>query len=320
MFDKKWFIKHQKKLLWLLNTPLIRIWFRWVLRINGKRSSVGRNRIIKILPNAIFWKGKKKNEYVAEFRTHNKFSKRLVHAFYPIWKLIHLWDTLIANNFQPALNLGFDQLTFYPHSADGWCGGATTDPQTFNDARSLSTGNYPYGSGYRNDQGTDPAVLGDRVGNSWYVGRAFFPFDTSSLGGSAEIQSATFSVYVTDVYNADSVSTRLVQTTQASPTSLSADDFDQCGSLNNPTAGASDKAHSSISTSAYNDWSLNSTGLSWINKTGYTKLGLRVSTDYLNQTPTGSNSLNIHYSEGANDPKLVVTFLRMGGSFLFNFI
>ena len=34
-FDQKWFEKHQEKLLWLLNAPLIKYWFRWVLRIRG---------------------------------------------------------------------------------------------------------------------------------------------------------------------------------------------------------------------------------------------------------------------------------------------
>lgn len=49
-----------------------------------------------------------------DFRTHDKFSKRLYYAFYPLWWTLHQWDTLFANNFAPQLNFGFDTLTAYP--------------------------------------------------------------------------------------------------------------------------------------------------------------------------------------------------------------
>src|SRR3990167_5137978 len=98
LFSKEWFLKHQKILLWFVNT-----WIgRKILCINGSKSLVGKNKIIYIEPNAIWWKGKKKREVVAEFRTHDKFGKRLYYAFKPIWYLIHYWDTLFANNFAPA--------------------------------------------------------------------------------------------------------------------------------------------------------------------------------------------------------------------------
>lgn len=31
-FGECWFRRHQRILLWLLNTPIVRLWFRWVLR------------------------------------------------------------------------------------------------------------------------------------------------------------------------------------------------------------------------------------------------------------------------------------------------
>src|SRR3990167_8597062 len=110
LFGKDWFFKHQKILLLLTNTLI----GRYILRIHGDKSSVGKNKIVRIERNAIYWRGKKPDEFVVEVRTHPKFAKRILYTFYPIWYLIHLWDTLFANNFAPNLNLGFDTLTVYP--------------------------------------------------------------------------------------------------------------------------------------------------------------------------------------------------------------
>src|SRR5688572_20225406 len=110
VFDEQWFKTHQRSLLWFANTRI----GRWFFRINGNASSVGDNRIVGILPNAIFWKGKKRQQYHAEFRTHDKFAKRLYYGLKPIWSLLHLWDTIWANRVQPSWNVGFDTLTVYP--------------------------------------------------------------------------------------------------------------------------------------------------------------------------------------------------------------
>jgi hypothetical protein len=145
LFDENWFARHQSKLLWLLNTPLIKIWFRWILRIR-KFDCPLKTKIAGIAPNNFTFNQKlvlidhiklKKGwviydptnrqhkrlrkscliekrialERTTDFRTHNKFSKRLFYAFYPVWWLAHQWDTLFANQWQPAWNLGFDTLT-----------------------------------------------------------------------------------------------------------------------------------------------------------------------------------------------------------------
>ena len=102
MFDKEWFLQNQKRLLWLANT----FYGRNVFCINGKRSLVGDNKIIGILPNAIFWQ--EQDKYKVEIRTCNKFSRRLFYAYKPVWKVFHWFDINIANPFVPSLNLGFD--------------------------------------------------------------------------------------------------------------------------------------------------------------------------------------------------------------------
>ena len=105
-FSKQWFLKYQKILLRFCNT-----WIgRKILCIDGNKSSIGKNKIIHIESNAIWWKTGRK--VTAEFRTHDKFGKRLYYAFKPLWHLFHIWD--LGFGWQPNWNLGFDTLTVYP--------------------------------------------------------------------------------------------------------------------------------------------------------------------------------------------------------------
>ena len=122
MIDKRFFRNHQEKLVKFANSPI----GRYAFRIHGKRSSVGNNKIEAILPNAVFWK--KGDLWVGEYRTHNKFTKRLLHQFSPFWRLIHEWDTRVANVIYPKWNLGFD--SFGPAYPDADAETDTCDGQT----------------------------------------------------------------------------------------------------------------------------------------------------------------------------------------------
>ena len=75
------------------------------------------------------------------------------------------------------------------------------------------------------------ATLGnDRESDSDFrIGRIFLPFDTSSLLDDATINSATLSVYCTSIGNVTSDAIDLVQTTQASGTSLANSDYQNIG-------------------------------------------------------------------------------------------
>lgn len=122
-FNSGWFEQHQQKLLWLVNHPLLSYWFRWVLRINGNRSAVGRQKITRINPEAIFWL-LPNGTHKAELRTHPKFGKRLYHAFKPLWWSLHFLDWLFIDRWIPEYSFGFDSLTAYPQAGSG--GGNTT--------------------------------------------------------------------------------------------------------------------------------------------------------------------------------------------------
>jgi len=138
--------------------------------------------------------------------------------------------------------------------------------------------------------------------------RGFYLFDTSSLPDNAKIRSATFGLYITAVANDFNSSVCLVAGTPASDTAIGTADYDQFGT----TQLASDVAISSISTNNYNNWTLNATGLGLISKTGITKFGLVSNHDRTNTAPTwasGSQSVIVaQFSEGANKPKLIVSY------------
>ena len=167
--------------------------------------------------------------------------------------------------------------------------------------------------------------------------RGFVPFNTSSIPASATVTAATLNLYVTAKTNGDTNDAldyiTVVQTSQASETSLATADFDQCGSISNPTEGVDSgqrKDISSISTGAYLVFTLNSTGRGWIKKSGqtancgttagFTCLGVREGHDTTN-TPTDldtASSVTFSSSEHSltsQDPFLSVTYVT--SSFVF---
>ena len=102
--------------------------------------------------------------------------------------------------------------------------------------------------------------------------RSFFPIDTSGLSDTCTVTAADFVFNINSVANSGTQTPALVQTSQASTSSLVSADFDQCGAISNPTEGAT---RLTISSTGIKTFSLNSTGLTWISKSDYTKLGVR---------------------------------------------
>lgn len=161
------------------------------------------------------------------------------------------------------------------------------------------------------------------------IGRVFIPFDTSVISSQATISSATLNIYTASIINTDNDGSdylTVVQTSQAAHTTLVAADYDQCGSINSPTEGidaGQRKDITSISTSAYTSFTLNSTGRGWIKKNGETSncssargiscFGIREGHDTTDVpiTDDTNNSVSIYAAEQtgtANDPYLSVTY------------
>ena len=158
------------------------------------------------------------------------------------------------------------------------------------------------------------------------ISRTFLPFDTSAIPSNATINSATLSVYAAGKVNESNDPQSylgVVQTTQPDSTTLTVADYDLAGAVSNPTQGATAINIVSIATSAYNTFTLNATGLTWVAKsgvtsscgttTGVTCLGLRTGHDIENNTieDNARNSVTIYTSNEtgtSKDPYLLVTY------------
>lgn len=156
--------------------------------------------------------------------------------------------------------------------------------------------------------------------DGWYsdyqIGRGFLLFDTSPLGVGAVILSAKVSLYhVVGGTEADvgHATLHVVEGVQDIPLELSdyGDHLDKTES-----GGSVTEAEIAAVENDFVDIELNATGRGWINKTGMTKLCLRVAGDKDNQTPTGINGDNFGSTDGWNGhdpdpnvfPKLTITY------------
>ncbi|KKP97242.1 MAG: hypothetical protein UR99_C0017G0025 [Candidatus Moranbacteria bacterium GW2011_GWD2_36_12] len=150
-----------------------------------------------------------------------------------------------------------------------------------------------------------------------YIMRSIFIFDTSSLTSGASISSASFKFYGNAKLNEGSMwssaALNLYSAAPASETALAAGDYDSLGSS---AYCDTEISYSSFSITGYNTFSLNSTGISAISKTGKTKIGARETYyDLGGNSPTWSTDKAVHvdgyFSEQTGtdkDPYLEVTY------------
>jgi len=165
--------------------------------------------------------------------------------------------------------------------------------------------------------------VGSRVDSGFFgtdtIHRAFLPFDTSAIEDIAIISSATLNIKgysKADEDNDGNDFITVVQTTQASNIQLDAADYNECGATTTPMEGidvGERKDITSISTTAYTVFNLNSTGINWISKSDYTKLGIREGHDILNIAVNDDTNDNVYFyaSEQAStteDPYLEIAY------------
>lgn len=155
----------------------------------------------------------------------------------------------------------------------------------------------------------------------WALHRGIFMFNTSNIPDTDTISSATLSLYGSAKSDGMSVTPNVsvYGVTTGSDTSISASDYDIANW--GTTEFASSTSYSSWSTTGYNDFALNATGVATINVSGRTKFGLRnVNYDVANVAPTHSvvsdSYLSTNYADQSGtsqDPKLVVVHTGSGG-------
>lgn len=189
-------------------------------------------------------------------------------------------------------------LSYYVGSGDGEVYVASANTNPWATVRGLTTGTAG-ASGYIN---------GRLNGSTYEIDRTFLPINTSGIPDSSVITAANLRICRVSV-SATTGKCALVQSNQPDPTNLVDGDFDSFVSLDSPAEGAARKNMTDF-TVAYSDWNLNSTGLSWINKTGWTLLAMREAEhDVDNVAPTAADALIIRMAgSGGTAPYLDVTY------------
>lgn len=328
VFDKYWFDRHQRKLLWLANSIL----GKYIFQFNRMGHYLD-NKIIKITPNSvgelISFDGKKV-QIKEHFFSRNEYARKLYWYLLPVWYFMHTWDTLIANTLkQPQLNFGFDTLTTYP---DANAGGTTVDgymrrtgiDETFSTIRG--------GNGTAADTSSTTIliqIIGSTTNNQYSrLARGLLTFDTSGLTSGATISAAVFSGATYN--NGNGIGDPDLHVCVSDPVnnnSLQESDYERMTS----TTSFASVVYASWDTTQgnYNAFTFNASGISAVSKTGITKLGLKLGWDISNSTTGLSwvastiSNLGIYSADNATTkPKLVITYTvpTSGASFLYNMI
>lgn len=222
-----------------------------------------------------------------------------------------------------------EAVTIYSAAGDGNVGATNT---TWALARGATTGTNVAPSGTSAVANSVCSTISKSLSCS--INRIFLPFDTSSIPANATINSASLTVNVSSVTNGvnnglDYIT--VVQTTQATHTTLVGVDFDNVGGTEGIAVGQR-KDLTGLAAGAQT-FTLNATGLSWIKKAGeasacsatagITCLGLREGHDFQNSQITDNisgNSLSIYASEQtgtAQDPYLSISYTVPAISFAF---
>jgi len=217
-------------------------------------------------------------------------------------ELVHI-ISLIEKNGENIVDgkIGNTTSTFYSVAGanspvDGFA--SRTSQATYPLARDTADGLY----GITSD--TVNYVAAEVGGGNYSVYRLFNCFNTATLGTDT-ITSAIVSLYFAAGVGSQGIG--LTQGSLASTANITTGDFDAC-TINNPDEGAT---RSSFPSAGYNNWTLNATGRSWIEKSGVTDFCFRDVKDIDDETPPASprqykGFYSADYTGSTTDPKLVV--------------
>lgn len=212
-----------------------------------------------------------------------------------------------------------EQMIFYPDpdpetsSVDGQAHRYYDAGESFSIIRAgVGTDAFPSGAGMEIKVRTNTAT--DKFDR---LSRGFILFDTSALPDNAVITNAVLSVAGDNKNNyfVEPVSIALVSSNPNSNTNLIAGDYQTIGSVR----FSDDIAFDDILIGSYNDFVLNSSGISAIDKEGISKFGLRSDWDLDNTPPAwvSATEMNIimKTAESGTKPKLVVDYTIPAGIF-----
>jgi hypothetical protein len=186
----------------------------------------------------------------------------------------------------------------YSSTSDGY---AKTSGSSYSTIRAAATADSVY-TGYTY------ANIGQRQfsGSNYVVERSYFYFDTSSIPDTADISSATLYLYGSSDHSATDFNITIQSGAPTYPHDpLVADDF-----YKDYYSGDGGSLYTSgFTIYGYNAIPLNSTGLSWLDVTGYTNFCLRSSREIAGTTAVGEEYVSVKTSEeSGKEPYLSVTY------------
>lgn len=213
-------------------------------------------------------------------------------------------------------SIGRTTLVVYPAAGSG---GATCDGQVSRDPASETFATIRAGAGTTADNISAQVICGlnaSTTSNQFTLNqRIMLVFDTSPIGASGVISSATLSPYsgTSKTNGLGSPDFHVVSASPASPGTLVAADY---AIANFGSTSFASISYASYTINTYNDMALNASGISNVSKTGVSKFGFIHSWD-LNNSFTGTwvNSevsrvlmKNADQAGTTEDPKLTVEY------------
>lgn len=332
MFIRTLFDKYQKYLLAFANTKYGRMYLEL-----EKWAKVKHNyKIVKITPDSVHWwtgeyskKGRRiyqavffpKSQYLKKFDLAltglDIASRNIKKILYPDLVIPH-YAGLTTVNWLPLVM--YNSLTSYP---DAHAESTSVDGHVGMDYVAHNGPNWATIKAAAGTTAVDNETSGGIYMQCDYAGddncylnfyRPITLFDTSDLTASASVISATLSFYGALKTNTNSYtpSINVFSSVPADNTALAAGDYDSLGTtaLSNTSI-----AYADWSTTGYNDFALNTSGLDSISKIGITKLSYRdVTYDTGAGTPTWAAEAYFQVytyfaDNGSNKPKLVVNYI-----------
>ena len=309
-FDPAWFDKHQAKLLWVCNAPIIGRLARRVFRFKHPLP------LELITPDAAHFR-QDDHQSIATFFTYPRHSQQLYNALKPLWWLMHWWDELVADRWIPELSFGFDQLTVYTGdsnlSVQNFDGSIRSDANIYTDARNGS-GDLLYAT-------LDSQIL---VENSKYatapsftVHRMFLKFNLSTMPINNVVTAATLKIAPIAQFQTSGFNFEIYPASMSnSSTDLQYADWTSTTSQNTSDRLINVQFSSigPITPIDYRTLTFSATGRSYIQSkaTGYLPLVGRHSRDVSGTSPTTASYATFASAENSNNlpPMLEVTYAR----------
>lgn len=239
-----------------------------------------------------------------EYFTYDPQKALQIHLSRIIDKIPHTHneELIVKNKVGKTVTTIYTDADVETSSVDGYVESATNSSwDTVHDA---SSGNST------NDTNTYIKPLTRHNGSEYDIIRAFILFDTSTIPDADTINSAVISLYPYDRNNQDNDAQSYISVVSSTPTSnttIATGDYNQVGSTNFASINIS-----SFTLDTYNDFTLNASGISNIDKTGVSKFGLREGHDLEDTVISNGDTNNVLFRSAdqtgtVNDPMIVIT-------------